>query len=67
MSITKLGESIILKLDNILIYINYIRGVAMNFLVNLFSDLALNLGNVASTMCSLLFFELEMPKSMREE
>ncbi|WP_373598424.1 cyclic lactone autoinducer peptide [Paraclostridium bifermentans] len=39
----------------------------MNFLANLFSDLALNLGNGASTMCSMLFFEPEMPKSMREE
>jgi cyclic lactone autoinducer peptide len=39
----------------------------MNFLANLFSDFAQSLGNGASTMCSIVFFEPEMPKSMREE
>ncbi|GAA0091558.1 MAG: cyclic lactone autoinducer peptide [Paraclostridium sp.] len=39
----------------------------MNFLANLFSDFAMNLGNSASTMCTMVFFEPEMPKSLREE
>ncbi|GAA0100059.1 MULTISPECIES: cyclic lactone autoinducer peptide [Paraclostridium] len=39
----------------------------MNFLANLFSDFAVNLGNGASTMCAMVFFEPEMPKSLREE
>ncbi|EQK43877.1 cyclic lactone autoinducer peptide family protein [[Clostridium] bifermentans ATCC 638] len=39
----------------------------MNFLANLFSDFAMNLGNSASTMCTFVFFEPEMPKSLREE
>ncbi|GAA0707680.1 hypothetical protein GCM10008904_17100 [Paraclostridium ghonii] len=39
----------------------------MNFLSNLFSDFIMNLGSGASTMCSLIFFEPEMPKSLREE
>lgn len=38
----------------------------MNFLTNLFSDFALVLGNGASTMCSFIFFEPEMPKSKRD-
>ncbi|WP_270646539.1 cyclic lactone autoinducer peptide [Paeniclostridium hominis] len=39
----------------------------MNFLVNLFSDFATSLGNGASTMCTMIFFEPEMPESLREE
>lgn len=39
----------------------------MNFLANLLSDFTMNLGNSASTMCTMLFFEPEMPKSLREE
>lgn len=39
----------------------------MNFLVNLFSQFIMNLGNSASTMCTMAFFEPEMPKSLREE
>lgn len=39
----------------------------MNFLMDLFSDFAISIGNGASTMCTMVFYEPEMPKSMREE
>ncbi|GAA0861003.1 cyclic lactone autoinducer peptide [Paraclostridium tenue] len=39
----------------------------MDYLMNLLSDFAKSLGNGASTMCTMVFFEPEMPKSLREE
>lgn len=39
----------------------------MNFLANFFSNFMVNLGGSASTMCTMIFFEPEMPKSLREE
>lgn len=39
----------------------------MNFLWNLISDFTTNVGGSASTYCSFIFFEPEVPKSLREE
>lgn len=39
----------------------------MDFLWNLFSDLTMSIGNGASTKCMMIFFEPEVPKSLREE
>lgn len=39
----------------------------MNFLWNLFSNLTTSIGSGASTMCAIVFYEPEMPESLREE
>lgn len=39
----------------------------MNFLWNLISDFTTGIGNGASTMCAFLFFEPDVPESLREE
>ncbi|MGL5694688.1 MAG: cyclic lactone autoinducer peptide [Peptostreptococcaceae bacterium] len=39
----------------------------MNFLLNSVADLLSNLASGASTYCGFIFFEPEMPKSLREE
>lgn len=39
----------------------------MNFLWNLVSNLTTGIGKGASTKCSIIFFEAEVPESLREE
>lgn len=39
----------------------------MNFIFNTLSELILSVAREASTHCVLVFFEPEMPKSLREE
>lgn len=39
----------------------------MNFLFNALSELISGVAKGASTYCALVFFEPEMPKSLREE
>ncbi len=39
----------------------------MNFLLDSLSNLLTNIGQGASTYCALVFFEPEVPKSLREE
>lgn len=39
----------------------------MNFLLDSVAELLSNLASGASTYCALIFFEPEMPKSLREE
>ncbi len=39
----------------------------MNFLFNSLSELLRGVAEGASTYCALLFFEPEMPKSLRDE
>lgn len=39
----------------------------MEFLFNSLSNLLTSIGGQASTYCALVFFEPEVPKSLREE
>ncbi len=39
----------------------------MNFLFNSLAELLTNIAQGASTYCMFIFFEPEMPKSLREE
>ena len=39
----------------------------MNFLFNTFSELILGVAKGASTYCALVFFEPEIPKSLKEK
>lgn len=39
----------------------------MNFLFNGLSELITNIANGAATCCAFLFFEPEIPESLREE
>lgn len=39
----------------------------MDFLLNSVSDLVTKIAGGASTFCVMIFFEPEMPKSLREE
>lgn len=39
----------------------------MNFLWNLLSDLTSAIGSGSATKCAFIFFEPEVPKSLREE
>ena len=39
----------------------------MQFLWNLISDVTTSIGSNASTRCSFIFFEPEIPESLKEE
>lgn len=39
----------------------------MNFIANFLSDFLTNVASGASTFCGFIFFEQEVPKSLREE